>query len=230
MTAFPNSPPGPDEIDIWTILLDTNHDSAEALKTLLDSQELERYDKLHPNHQHRYLVSHAACREILGRYTKTPVKQITYIKNDHGKPALNHENPIYFNLSHSQDMAILAISKYSDIGVDVEYYKSKATWEKIAKRFFTETEVSFLLNQPEDRQEKLFFQIWTRKEAYIKAIGTGLSTPLSSFDVTTSKTIKPIDSIESKAIWYQEDLTLSAQYTGAVVQNTPIKKIRYYSY
>jgi len=230
MTTFPSSPPDHDEIDIWTIPLDTNHDSTEALKKLLDTQELERYDKLHPNHQHRYLVSHAACRQILGGYTNTSAKQISYNKNDHGKPALDHENPVYFNLTHSHDLAILAISKYSEIGVDVEYFKNKASWKKIAQRFFTETEVSYLQNQPEDMQENLFFQIWTRKEAYIKAIGTGLSTSLSSFDATTSKTIKPLNSTKSKAIWYQEDLNLSTQYTGAVAQNTPIKKIRYYSY
>jgi len=230
MTISPPSLPALNEIDIWTIPLDTNQNSTETLKSLLDTQELERHDKLHPNHQYRYLVSHAACRDILGRYTNTPTKQIIYSKNNHGKPALIHDHPVYFNLSHSHDLAVLAISNHAEIGVDVEHLKSKPQWKKIAKRFFTKTEVSFLLDKPKEEQERFFFQVWTRKEAYIKAIGTGLSTSLSSFDVTASKTIKPLNSTKSDDNWYLEDLNLSPQYKGTVAQSTTIKKIRYYSY
>jgi len=230
MTTFPASPPTLHEIDIWTIPLDTSQNDTESLKNLLDTHELERYVKLHPKHQFHFLVSHAACRDILGRYTNTPAKQITYKKNSHGKPALNHDHPVYFNLSHSHDFAALAISCHSEIGIDVEYLKSKPHWEKIAKRFFTKTEVSYLLDQPKENQESFFFQIWTRKEAYIKAIGTGLSTSLSSFDVTASKTIKPLNSTKSNASWYLQDLDLSTKYKGTVALNTTIKKIRYYSY
>jgi len=230
MTTFPSSIPSHDEVDIWSIPLDKTDDDFDALRDLLDTTELERYNKLHPNHQHRYLISHAACRHILGHYTKTPARQIIYSKNDHGKPALDHEHPVYFNLSHSHDLALLAISSHSEVGIDVEYINHKAQWQKIAQRFFTAEEVSFLLNQPEERQEELFFQIWTRKEAYIKAIGTGLKTSLSSFSVISGNTIAPLNSAKSKATWYLQDLNLSTLYKTAMVQATPIKKIRYYSY
>lgn len=218
---------GPHCVDIWSIKLTDNTYDTAALITLLDQREQKRYQRLHPNHQHRYLLSHYACRQILSRYCQIAANEILFNLNQHGKPTVTGSD-IQFNLSHSHDLAIVAISASNDIGVDVEYLKPKPHWQKLAKRFFNPDEIDYLNQQAEDRQLMAFFQLWTRKEAFIKALGTGLSTPLHSFNSSGGDQVK-LDS-DNKSHWYQNDLILASPYIGSVVQNTKIKKIRYYSY
>lgn len=217
-------------LDIWSVSLSSSHIDIASLEPQLDANEFQRYQRLHKKHQYRYLVSHAACRQILSRYTGIASDEITYTTNSHGKPALK-DHAICFNLSHSHDLAVIAIGHETDIGVDVEYEKSKPSWKKLAHRFFHPTEYQHLLNLAEEKQLRAFFQLWTRKEAFIKALGTGLSTPLSSFDVTSHKVVfRDENKNTDSKCWYQQDLTLAAPYIGSVNQNTKIKKIRYYSY
>lgn len=219
------TPPDIHTVDIWQVSLDSSVETS-ALCTTLDTHELERYQHLHKNHQLSYLISHAACRQILAQYLNLSAAQIKYKKNQHGKPSLDHDTPIRFNISHSQKAAIIAISNHAEIGVDIEFNKKKPSWEKIARRFFNPLEVEHLFKQEKTIQEKIFFQIWTRKEAYIKALGTGFATPFASFNVITDNIITTPDTNK----WFQKDLESPLQYTAAVVQNTPIEKIRYYSY
>jgi len=213
-------------IDIWLVELKKMDKDTSSLLNILDDTEQQRYHRLHRNHRHRYLLSHAACRNILSRYTGYTASEIQYTLNTHGKPGLIN-SPFTFNLSHSHDLAIIVIGAGTEIGVDVEYIKPKPNWKKLAKRFFNTDEYSYLLQQAENHQLESFFQLWTRKEAFIKALGTGLSTPLKSFDSSHAEQIK-IDDADN--CWYQKDLTLDSAYKGCVVQNTKIKKIRYYVY
>ncbi len=217
-------------VDIWQIALDIPSAQIQSLKNTLDSKELERHQHLHNKHQQSFLVSHIACRHILAQYLNLSAKQIIYKKNKYGKPLLDHGTPIRFNMSHSHNTAIIAISNNADIGVDVEFIKKKPSWEKIAHRFFHPNEIAYLFDQDTDEQKKSFFQIWTRKEAYIKALGTGFATPFSSFDVIKKDIILGSANNPDTNIWYQKDLKVIPQYTAAIVQNTLIKKIRYYSY
>lgn len=219
-------PPNINAIDIWKVSIDTLPIDITSLIDLLDNLERERYQHLHKNHQLTYLVSHAACRQILAKYLTVPAEQIKYKKNQYGKPLLDHETSIHFNMSHSHYYALIAVSNHSEIGVDIEYIEKKTSWEKIARRFFHDKEIAFLFDSDPSKQKSIFFQIWTRKEAYIKALGTGFSTPFSSFNVTEENITNDTNTI----IWYQKNLELSSQYFAAVTQNTPIEKIRYHSY
>lgn len=228
-----NSPlklPDDNTTDIWTIALNPQAEDINKLKSILDNQEQLRYQRLHSKHQHRFLISHAACRQILGQYTTTQPQNLIFEKNEHGKPRLKNHPEIGFNMSHSNDLAIVAVCSNAEIGVDIEYCKEKPSWEKIARRFFNELELNYLLKLPEDRQLIAFFQLWTRKEAYIKAIGTGLSTPLSSFNVSYPEFIETDNNIKNQPVWYQSDLQLNKPYVASVVKNTQLEKIRYYSY
>lgn len=217
-------------VDIWQIYIDIPAASIQSLKNTLDTQELERYQRLHKKHQQSFLVSHIACRQILAQYLNLSAKQINYKKNKYGKPQLDHDTTICFNMSHSHNYAIIAISNHADVGVDIEFIKEKPSWEKIARRFFHPNEIAYLLDQDTNKQKTTFFQIWTRKEAYIKALGTGFATPFSSFDVITKDEIIDSDTNPDTNNWYQKDLKIIPQYTAAIAQNTLIKKIRYYSY
>lgn len=224
------NPPERHHVDIWQVSLEATGSDLQALLILLDDHETERYQRLHHSHKNRYLISHAACRQVLSQYTKLAAKDIVYCKNDHGKPALQHNTPIRFNMSHSHDQAIIAISEHAEIGVDLEYMERKTDWTNLARRFFSPEEVDDLFRQQPNSQKTHFFQLWTRKEAFIKALGTGLSTPLDSFNVCKDSVIEFINADENAPSWYQKDLKLSSPYLASLVQSTPIDKIRYYSY
>lgn len=224
-----NIPPE-NTIDIWQIDTNNNKNNLSTLTATLDQFELERYQKFHHKFKHRYLLAHFACREILSSYLDLTAKDIVYIKNQHGKPELNHGQSFSFNMSHSHNMAVIAVSKSSKVGVDVEYLDRKPSWEKIAKRFFSKEEVKLLFKQPNNKQETTFFQIWTRKEAFIKALGTGFATPLSTFDTSITGTINRLDNTDTTDVWHAKDLELTANYLATVVQDTSIEEIRYYSY
>jgi len=223
--------PLPHHVDIWLVRL--NHDQPQdlaALLSLLDERERERYQRLHHSHKLHYLFSHAACRQILAQYTKLSAKEIRYNTNAYGKPRLSHDTTIRFNMSHSHELAIIAISGHAEIGVDLEYSERKTDWSNLARRFFSPQEVSYLFQQQEKAQRLSFFQLWTRKEAFIKALGTGLSTPLDSFNVCSKQVIERLKPSVNELSWYQADLKVAAPYLASLVQNTPIEKIRYYSY
>jgi 4'-phosphopantetheinyl transferase len=116
----------------------------------------------------------------LGQYLNKPPQEITFIYNDHGKPST--KGNIHFNMSHSKDLALFAFSN-NTIGVDIEYIKPKIEYEDIAKRFFSDYEYKAIMQTPAENRKQAFFNCWTRKEAFIKAIGEGLSFPLKDFDV-----------------------------------------------
>jgi len=217
-------------IDIWQIDLDRPTTDKRSLLLSLDKEETERYQKRQNKLQSSYLLSHAACRQILAHYLKLTATEITYKKNQHGKPLLDHKTPLNFNMSHSRDKAIVAVTSHSTIGVDIEFSDKNTGWQKIVPRYFHPDEINYLFAQPKDLQKQTFFQIWTRKEAFIKAIGTGFATALASFSVIDEKISDQAAPSSNSNNWYRQDLEINSPYIASVVQNTQIKKIRYYSY
>jgi len=224
------SPPSTHVIDIWQIALDTPVTDPRSLILTLDNEETERYKKRQSKLQNSYLLSHVACRQILAHYLKLQAAEIKYKNNQHGKPLLNHETPLNFNMSHSHNKAIIAVSSDAMIGVDIEFSDKKTGWEKIAPRYFHAEEINHLFAQPKDQQKQTFFQIWTRKEAFIKAIGTGFATSLNSFSVIDKKINYQTNPSINNEEWYRQDVEIDSPYIASVVQNTQIEKIRYYSY
>lgn len=217
-------------VDIWQVPLTSLPTDKLSLIETLDTDERHRHERFHKKLKQSYLISHVACRQILAQYLNISAKEIQYKKNPYGKPLLDHDTSIRFNMSHSNTLAIVAVSIHNDLGVDLEFSDKKTAWKKIAKRFFHPTEIKHMLKQGEDEQKKTFFQIWTRKEAYIKALGTGFATPFPSFNVI-DRQILTIDSPnETEITWHIKDLSINPDYTASVVQNTSIEKIRYYSY
>ena len=230
MPITPTSIPADNIVDIWQVITNRDVKDTSALTDILDQAEFARYQKLHHKFQQTYLLSHVACREILASYLNIQANDIVYKKNQYGKPDLDHNQSLKFNMSHSHDMAIIAISNNTEIGVDLEFIKRNSSWKKIARRFFSEPEIHFLFNQPEQHQQTLFFQIWTRKEAFIKALGTGFATALSTFDASNEGIIEVLNSTDNSSTWRSKSLEITPDYQACVVQNTSIEKIRYYSY
>lgn len=138
-----------------------------------------------PLHQRRFIAAHVMMREVLAAFLQAAPDIITFEFNANNKPSLSGSftNQLQFNLSHSEDLAVLAVARSGDIGIDIEHISSDNKID-IAERFFSSSEITTLSTLPESLQPAAFFQIWARKEAIIKAIGKGLEQSLSSFSVS----------------------------------------------
>jgi 4'-phosphopantetheinyl transferase len=159
--------------------------------TTLSADELERAASFRfDRDRNRFAVSRALLRRLLAEYTGDPASSIRFIYGSHGKPALG-DGGIRFNVSHSQDHALFAFCREFEIGVDIEACVPRPIDGQVARRFFSPREVESLLALPHAEQGRAFFACWTRKEAFIKARGDGLSLPLQDFDVAFEPSVEP---------------------------------------
>lgn len=175
------------DVHVWRIALMQPEITSQRCRRLLSHEEVGRADKFHFAHDRgRFLIAHAALRQILALYLHARPELIQFAQQKHGKPELApHSNPIglTFNLSHSGGLGLLAVALHTQLGIDVECVRSDFGGQEIAEQFFSESEVDKLRLLPAGQRNQAFFQCWTRKEAYIKARGEGLSIPLASFEV-----------------------------------------------
>ena len=174
------------EVDIWRINLAGQSDETEQCRRLLSPDEVERANRFYfERDRRRFTVARAAMREILSRYTGVVAKDLCFSYGRRGKPevAADLDSRIKFNLSHSSEFALLAVTQGLTVGVDLEWIKPDFATDSIAEQFFSAAEVQTLQSLPAAQRAEAFFSCWTRKEAYIKALGEGLSVPLESFAV-----------------------------------------------
>src|SRR5262249_7275622 len=125
-----------------------------------------------------------ALRYLLGHYLHCDPAKVSLVYGLKGKPAVESPSSLQFNMTHSGDLAVIAFTVHREIGVDVEQIRPLADMQQIANRFFCTEEATEIMSAPQTERERAFFLCWTRKEAYIKATGDGLSAPLGSFRVT----------------------------------------------
>ena len=152
-------------------------------EAVLSAAERDRAARFHfDRHRGRFIASRVALRDLLARELGCSPATLEFQAGPHGKPTLAGD-PLHFNLSRSEDLCLIAIAD-APVGVDVEFRREDPYLLRVARRFFSETEVEELRGLAEDEQLPAFFRIWSRKEAYIKALGLGLSLPLDSFDVS----------------------------------------------
>jgi len=171
-------------VDVWQIALDRPAAFVEGLRGLLSADELARANKFRVEHgASRYIVGRGVLRTLLARYTGLTPQALAFAYNEFGKPELPGTD-VCFNLSHSHGIALAAVTREREVGVDIERIRDEVIREKIAERFFSPAEALALASLPPDQQAQGFFNCWTRKEAWIKARGRGLSIPLNSFEVT----------------------------------------------
>src|SRR5437763_11374798 len=179
---------GCDEVHIWRATLDLPPSDVQALEQILAADERARANKFHfQKDRTHFVVARGVLRAILGRYLSRDPRTLLFCYSQYGKPDLVSEacsDPLFFNISHSHGMALYAISRNLNIGVDVEYMRMDIECEQIAVRFFSPSEVDMLLAVPKGEQHEAFFNCWTRKEAYIKGRGLGLSLDLNPFDAS----------------------------------------------
>jgi 4'-phosphopantetheinyl transferase len=179
---------GNNDVHVWLATLDQPPSEIDNYLKLLSADERARADRFYfEKDREHFIVARGVLRSILGCYLDRSPEGLSFYYSSHGKPALTSESgreAISFNLSHSHGMALYAVGLARKIGIDLELIRDGPPGEKIAEHFFSTQEILTLRAFPATVQKHAFFLCWTRKEAYIKARGEGLSLPLGQFDVS----------------------------------------------
>jgi 4'-phosphopantetheinyl transferase len=174
-------------VDVWVIALDVVS-GEDAARGDLTAHELDRARRLRFEvDRRRFVAGRSALRQILGRCLGVSPVDVSLVVAPGGKPYLDtarHRERVWFNLSHSGDLALLAVSADGEVGVDVERVRPLPDLEAVAARWFSPREQAALAALPPEGRVRAFFSCWTLKEAYLKACGDGLSRRLAAFDVT----------------------------------------------
>lgn len=222
---FGERQPAEGEIHVWRAALDLPKDRVGELERFLAADELGRAKRfLVRSARDRYTVARAVLRNLLSRYVSAAPADLRFYYTEYGKPELAHPaTPIRFNVSHSHGLAVYAVTAEVPVGIDVEYLHRRATMDrlKVAHRVFSDREYNELASMPSYRRDEAFLACWTRKEAFVKAIGQGLSCPLDQFDVT----VDPSDPPELRATqwdpleadrWSMASVDPGPDYIGAL--------------
>lgn len=212
-------------VDIVGVRLDAPADVSAALWQLLSRDERERAEKFrYAEHRQHYIVARASLRRLLAERLRIAPRAVEFVETKYGKPRLapvHGSADVEFNLSHSGILALYAFTSGRAVGVDVELIREVPDADDLAERFFSPTETASLRALPLDRRSLAFLACWTRKEAFIKALGLGFSCPLDAFDVTIdpdapARITRIEERIDRVANWTVQAFTPYPRYIAAV--------------
>ncbi len=224
-----------DEIHIWSAWLDRPGQPADRLAATLSADERTRADRLRfDKERRRFIAGRAILRGILARYLDFAPEAIVFQYLSHGKPALASSSirpAVRFNMAHSDRLALYAFCASADVGVDVERLRPIPEAAQIAERFFSAGERATLSSLPPDRIEEAFLTCWTRKEAYLKAIGAGLSSPLDEFEVTLApgepaRLLRVAGASGQESAWLLHSFLPAPGYLGACAGSPGHARVR----
>jgi 4'-phosphopantetheinyl transferase len=225
-----------DEIHIWQVSLDQPVSRFEGLLSMDERMRAERFhfdgDRKH------FIVRRGMLRMILGSYLGIEPWGLQFCYGRNEKPALANisgKAKVHFNLSHSKEIALYAFTYDCEIGVDIEHIRDISEMEQIAERFFSAKENAIFQALPQSEKKEAFFNCWTRKEAFIKATGDGLSFPLDRFDVSLvpSEPARLLG-IEGDATaasrWWVQDLKPAPGFTAAIAVEARSWEVHYWQW
>ena len=212
-------------IDLWQFSLEHELHIADQL---LNSDEKARASRFYfEKHRRRFATSRTTLRVILARYLNTAPERLEFTYNAQGKPSVTNSQKIQFNLSHTGDLAILAIGKGFPVGVDIEEYSARP-YEGIAKNLFSEEEIKGLKNAPQALRPAVFFHIWSQKEAFIKCSGLGLSYPTQEFTVPSAIPTKQlVEDPLHNTTWQLRSFMPKVACSGALCYHPTVREIRH---
>ncbi|UCC55897.1 MAG: 4'-phosphopantetheinyl transferase superfamily protein [Gammaproteobacteria bacterium] len=205
------------EIHVWRVRLDT----PVTGESPLSADELQRAQRLRDiQKRNHFIAGRAALRDLLGEYTGTEPRELQFVYGPHGKPSLR-DNPLRFNFSNSGEVALLAVASDREVGVDIEYRDRSIRVEPLAAHIFTNAEAAAFRQLPESKRHAALLAAWTRKEAYLKALGTGFSLSLNSFSVAVPVDEEPAvlelgDSPETMSSWKFVPLVPHPEYIATL--------------
>ncbi|MFO7587673.1 MAG: 4'-phosphopantetheinyl transferase superfamily protein [Gemmatimonadota bacterium] len=223
---------------VWSVSLVASDGEVSRARSLLSAEERNRAERFRfERHRRRFTVARAVLRRLIGDYLRVPPETVKFGASQHGKPFLR--NPpaggLHFNSADSDDVALIAVALGRDVGVDVERIAPERAGLEIADRFFSTDESRRLRDLPAEARVPAFFACWTRKEAYLKAIGTGLLAPLDGFSVSfepgvPARLVSVQGDAEAPAMWSLVDLRPKPGYRAAVAIKCPSPDLRCWSW
>jgi 4'-phosphopantetheinyl transferase len=226
---------GENEVHVWRADLDQPPATLQALFAILTEDERSRSARFcFARDAERFVVARGLLRTILGLYLQEQPARLRFRYNAFGKPELStpaDRQSLRFNISHSQNQALFALSSEWEIGVDIEYVREVFDMRELADCVFSPYEVSALRVLPAYEQTQAFFNCWTRKEAYVKARGEGFSFPLDCFDVSLAPGEPAVllshrqDPREMQR-WSLCDLSSDSSYASALVVESQYWRIQ----
>ena len=226
-------PPGAGEIHVWRASLEQPAGHMAELREFLTPDENERAGRyIWDEAKRHFTAGRGILRALLGRYLAQHPLRVGIEYNEYGRPRLaggSDRGLLFFNLSHSGGMALYAFARGNPVGVDIERIRELDILG-IAKRFFAPAEYANLVSLPESGRNEAFFRCWTRKEAFVKAEGTGLRLDLSRVEVTLGPGAPPRilrvgSSIEDGAEWTLRDLDAGQGFAAAMAVRAPDAKV-----
>jgi 4'-phosphopantetheinyl transferase len=211
------------EVALWAVRLEAPVETLEGIFSWLSADEADRAARFRfERHRRAFVLGRAVLRALAASYLRIGPADVSFVYGPKGKPELAKiACPLRFNVSNSGDLAVYAFTLDCEIGVDVEHRRRVVEIDSIARRFFAPGEVAELMNLPQTERQQGFFNCWTRKEAYIKAVGDGLSVPLDSFEVSLlpgapARMIGLDGSASAAALWTLHAFAPDTEYTGAI--------------
>jgi 4'-phosphopantetheinyl transferase len=222
-------------VDVWRAGLDPPEPALSQLRSNLASDELARADRfVFERDRRRYTAAHGILRAILGRYLGTDPAALVFQTEAAGKPKLapaRHGRSLQFNLSHSRDLALVAVTAGCDIGVDLEWVTDTVEVEQVASVVFSPAEIAVLGRLTLPQKREAFFTGWTRKEAIVKALGAGLGYPVQELTVSMApdepvRLIHADDAAIDSSLWTLEALFPAPGYVGAVAHRGARRTLR----
>jgi 4'-phosphopantetheinyl transferase len=219
-------PPALDRNEVYLarVIVEEALSALPRLAKSLAPNEVERASAFHfEAERDRYLMARGALRWVLARQLGVPPDALEFEANDYGKPMLvgpSAAGDLEFNVSHSEQLVVLAFARGRQVGVDVELMRSDLPFWDMAKRFFSSSEMEGLQSQPPDGQMEYFFGIWARKEAYVKGRGRGFTIPSESFSVTLGDDeptlVDDRKSSSTPGRWWTAGFDVAAGYAAAI--------------
>ena len=214
------------KVHVWHASLQQPVEVVQKLEAVLSEEERQRVERFRfQEHRQSFIVSRGILRDLLYRYTGIEPGRIRFKYNLAGKPFLANEEAvpeIYFNLSHAGQLVLYAFSWGRQVGIDVECIRPMEEMDLVAERIFSPGEYDRFRKISEEDKLRAFYNCWTRKEAFIKAIGEGLSFPLSQFEVSfvpndLAELVSVQGSREKASLWTMHDLKTRDGYAAALV-------------
>lgn len=223
------------EVHIWLIPFDKIINEISFFEDLLSQNELSRAGRFYfEMDKNKFIVGRGILRLIISKYSGIFPSQINFIYNEFGKPSLEKgQNSMFleFNTSHSASFVTIGITIVAQIGIDIENLERKSDLLELAKRYFAEGEYTKLSSLPKELLTEGFYNCWTRKEAFIKALGNGLSYPLDTFEVT----LAPYEETRFSKIaggnvdeWKLINIKPPSKYVGAIAINRKSNELKYW--
>ncbi|MEO6628877.1 MAG: 4'-phosphopantetheinyl transferase superfamily protein [Aquihabitans sp.] len=226
---FPVIAPG--VVAVWNVWIGATPDDRRARAILADDEFARASSFVYDLHRNRYAAGRLALRELLGRYLDLAPSDVRFVYSDHGKPEVPGV-ALRFNVAHSDDLAVIALTEQDRLGVDVERLRDLPDIEGVARSIFSERELDTFRALPDSSKTSGFFTCWTRKEAYVKAIGEGLSHPLDVFDATLrpgeeARLLEVEGSTERAGRWSLFDLSPMEGWVGAVAVESSEAEVKH---